>query len=252
VYRFEPLDKKRVRYALGAVKGTGRAPSRPSWRRAKAEAGGGPFRSFFDFCARVDRKRVNKRAVEALIKAGAFDALHADRASLLASVGLAFEFADTRLANASQGGLFDFGATMRRRTQEPRWPGRAVEHQGAAAVREDGGGLLPVGPPVRAEPRRKCGASASGASPTWSTAASRSCWPASSASCASSTASAAAWPLQARRRSEAIEAVANQDTLDAGELDLGDQAKVYPSDAALLRLKELMPDAQATVVYGEG
>ena len=37
-----------------------------------------------------------------------------------------------------------------------------------------------------------------------------------------------------------------------GELDLGDQAKVYPSDAALLRLKELMPDAQATVVYGEG
>jgi len=37
-----------------------------------------------------------------------------------------------------------------------------------------------------------------------------------------------------------------------GELDLGEQARVYPSDAALQRLKELMPDAQATVVYGEG
>ena len=69
--------------------------------------GGGPFRSFFDFCGRVDRRRVNKRAVEALIKAGAFDSLHADRASLLASVGLGFDWADTQVVNANQGGLFD-------------------------------------------------------------------------------------------------------------------------------------------------
>ncbi|MEN9419412.1 MAG: hypothetical protein RI988_3032, partial [Pseudomonadota bacterium] len=62
------------------------------------------------FCARVDRQRVNKRVVEALVKAGAFDALHPDRASLLASVGLAFEWADTQEANALQAGLFDFGA----------------------------------------------------------------------------------------------------------------------------------------------
>ena len=58
---------------------------------------------------RVDRQRVNKRAVEALVKAGAFDALHADRASALASVGLALEWADTQAANKLQGGLFDFG-----------------------------------------------------------------------------------------------------------------------------------------------
>ena len=70
---------------------------------------GGPFRSLFDFCARVDRTRVNKRVVEALIKAGAFDALHAERAALMASVQLAFDYADTQLAHADQGGLFDFG-----------------------------------------------------------------------------------------------------------------------------------------------
>ena len=57
----------------------------------------------------MDRKAVNKRAVEALVKAGAFDALVADRASLLASVGLAFDWADTQQANALQVGLFDMG-----------------------------------------------------------------------------------------------------------------------------------------------
>ncbi|MDO8376029.1 MAG: DNA polymerase III subunit alpha, partial [Aquabacterium sp.] len=90
-YRFEPLDKKHVRYALGAVKGSGQSAVEAI---VEARDEGGPFRSFFDFCARVDRKRVNKRAVEALITAGAFDSLHADRASLVASVGLGFDFAD--------------------------------------------------------------------------------------------------------------------------------------------------------------
>ncbi|MDO9285472.1 MAG: DNA polymerase III subunit alpha [Aquabacterium sp.] len=114
-YRFEPLDKKHVRYALGAVKGTGQSAVEAI---VEAREAGGPFHSFFDFCARVDRKRVNKRAVEALIKAGAFDALHADRASLVASVGLGFDFADHQVVNASQGGLFDDG-DHGSSTQEP-------------------------------------------------------------------------------------------------------------------------------------
>ena len=48
--------------------------------------------------------------LEALIKAGAFDALHPDRACMLASVGLALDWADTQAAHADQGGLFDFAA----------------------------------------------------------------------------------------------------------------------------------------------
>jgi hypothetical protein len=47
-------------------------------RRQCARGGAAPFRSLFDFCARVDRKRINKRVVEALVKAGAFDLLHAE------------------------------------------------------------------------------------------------------------------------------------------------------------------------------
>ena len=113
--RFEPIDDKTVRYGLGAVKGTGQGAIEAivAAREGRAGEGGGPFHSLFDFCARVDRKAVNKRAVEALVKAGAFDALHAEgqagRAALLAGVGLAMDWAETQQANVLQGGLFDMG-----------------------------------------------------------------------------------------------------------------------------------------------
>ncbi len=121
VYRFEPVGPKLVRYGLGAVKGTGAGAIEAivAARSAEAEGGGGPFRSIFDFCARVDRTRVNKRAVEALVKAGAFDALHAERAAVLASLSLAFEWADTQETHQSQTGLFDFGDSHAASTQEP-------------------------------------------------------------------------------------------------------------------------------------
>src|SRR5690606_14730351 len=80
---------------------------------------GGPFTSLFDFCCRVDRTRINKRTVEALIKAGAFDNLQRNRASLVATIDLAFEFANAAAANANQGGLFDMGDTHGASTQEP-------------------------------------------------------------------------------------------------------------------------------------
>ena len=103
-YRFEPIDDKLVLYGLGAIKGTGQGAIEAI---VEAREAGGPFSSLFDFCARVDRARINKRAVEALVKAGAFDPLEANRASLLASIGLAFDYAETQLAHADQCGLFD-------------------------------------------------------------------------------------------------------------------------------------------------
>jgi len=56
---------------------------------------------------RVDKARLNKRTVDALIKAGAFDSLNLHRAALSASVDRAFDFAAATLANVNQGGLFD-------------------------------------------------------------------------------------------------------------------------------------------------
>jgi len=122
VYRFEPMPglegRKKLRYGLGAIKGTGQGAIEAIVAAREAD---GPFTSLFNFCGRVDKGRVNKRVVEALIKAGAFDTLHPDRACALASIALAFDWAETQAANANQGGLFDFddGASHGSHTQEP-------------------------------------------------------------------------------------------------------------------------------------
>ena len=122
VYRFEPMPgaegRTLLRYGLGAIKGTGQGAIEAI---VAAREEGGLFTSLFNFCARVDKGRVNKRVVEALIKAGAFDSLHADRATTLASVGLAFDWAETQAAHELQGGLFDMlgGDAHGSHTQEP-------------------------------------------------------------------------------------------------------------------------------------
>ena len=103
-YRFEPISDKVIRYGLGAIKGSGQQAIEAIVAAREAQ---GPFTSLFDFCRRVDRSRLNKRTVEALIKAGAFDNLQLNRAALLASVERAFDFASASEANANQGGLFD-------------------------------------------------------------------------------------------------------------------------------------------------
>ncbi len=115
-YRFEPISATSVRYGLGAIKGTGQQAIAAI---VAARKEGGPFTSLYDFCVRVDRSRLNKRTVEALIKGGAFDNLQLNRASLLASVDRAFEFAVATEANANQGGLFDMSDSHAASTQEP-------------------------------------------------------------------------------------------------------------------------------------
>ncbi|SAL12200.1 DNA polymerase III subunit alpha [Caballeronia sordidicola] len=126
-YRFEPVaeaDGKRsrtIRYGLGAVKGSGQSAIEEILRARED----GPFTDIFDFCTRVDRRMVNRRTVEALIRAGAFDSLHDNRAQLIASVPLAMEAADQAAANAMQSGLFDMGDEPQQGhdlVDEPMWP----------------------------------------------------------------------------------------------------------------------------------
>jgi DNA polymerase-3 subunit alpha len=117
-YKFEPISDREVRYGLGAVKGTGQLAIEAV---VAAREEGGDFTSLYDFCCRVDRSRINKRTVEALIKAGAFDTLHMNRATLVASIDRAFDFANAAAANVNQGGLFDMGGedSHGASTQEP-------------------------------------------------------------------------------------------------------------------------------------
>jgi DNA polymerase-3 subunit alpha len=116
-----------IRYGLSAIKGTGQQAIEAIVAAREGRGAGPmgsesrPFDSLFDFCARVDRSRINKRTVEALIKAGAFDTLQRNRASLLASLDLAFDFGAAMLANANQTSLFDMGGDDEHgaSTQEP-------------------------------------------------------------------------------------------------------------------------------------
>jgi DNA polymerase-3 subunit alpha len=87
-YRFEPVDAKSIRYGLGGIKGTGRTAIDAI---VAARERDGPFADLFDFCRRVDKRLVNRRVVEALVRAGAFDAIDPRRAALFANVGLALD-----------------------------------------------------------------------------------------------------------------------------------------------------------------
>jgi DNA polymerase-3 subunit alpha len=111
-YRFEPvgdahtakgLPPRTMRYGLGAVKGTGQGAVEDIIR---ARQEGGPFKDLFDFCRRVDKHSVNRRTVEALIKAGAFDTIEPNRAALLASVPTAMEAAEQAARSVNQVSLF--------------------------------------------------------------------------------------------------------------------------------------------------
>ena len=103
-YRFTPVDRNTIRYGLGAVKGTGEQAVNVI---LKARAEGGPFKDLFDFTRRADKRMVNRRTVEALIRAGAFDSLDDHRARLIASVGIAMDAAEQAERNAMQVSLFD-------------------------------------------------------------------------------------------------------------------------------------------------
>jgi DNA polymerase-3 subunit alpha len=111
------VEGGKVLYALGAVRNVGLSAMEHvvAVRRA-----GGAFADIFDFLERIDPRQVNKRALESLARAGAFDALHADRAQLAEAadtlVGYAQAVAGDRAS--AQESLFGEGAQASR----PRLP----------------------------------------------------------------------------------------------------------------------------------
>ena len=105
-YMFTVNESGEIIYGLGAIKGLGEGPIESI---IAARNSGGPFTSLFDFCARTDARKVNKRALEALIKSGAFDQLNVDRAILMASMQDAVQAAEQAATNQDSGMLDLFG-----------------------------------------------------------------------------------------------------------------------------------------------
>ena len=133
-YRFVPVDETSIRYGLGAIKGTGEAAI-ASILAARGQDG--RFRDLFDFCARIDARLVNRRVIESLIKAGAFDCIDGNRARLMASVGIAMTAAEQATRNANQSSLFGGpqapSADLPAAIEKAPWdPAEKLQHERAA------------------------------------------------------------------------------------------------------------------------
>jgi DNA polymerase III subunit alpha len=87
---FTVEGKNRIRYSLGAIKGIGAAALKEIIRARKEK----PFQDLFDFCMRVSSKTINRKILENLVLAGAFDEFEVDRATLLASLDVAAQHAE--------------------------------------------------------------------------------------------------------------------------------------------------------------
>ncbi|MDC0663885.1 DNA polymerase III subunit alpha [Marinobacter sp. SS21] len=108
-YTFTVNDEGQIVYGLGAIKGLGEGPIQSV---VDSRAEGGPYKDLFDFCNRVDLKKVNKRAIEAMIRAGAMDRLGPGRAQLMASIDKALQQAQQQSRNEFAGMVDMFGEAL--------------------------------------------------------------------------------------------------------------------------------------------
>ena len=99
-YYFTVGQAGEIIYGLGAIKGVGQAAIELILQARKAE---GKFSNLFEFCRRIDLRKINRRTLEALIRAGAMDDLGPHRAVLLASMEQAIQFAEQRAQNQATG-----------------------------------------------------------------------------------------------------------------------------------------------------
>lgn len=120
-----------IRYAMGAIKGVGRAAVETI---VAARSAGGPFKDLADFARRIDAKLVNRRTIEALIAAGCLDPLEQDRAKAMAAIDgmLALSNRTREAAAGGQSELFGGGMaaeTIRIPPTEPWTPAERLRRE---------------------------------------------------------------------------------------------------------------------------
>lgn len=126
LYRFNVDEDGAIVYGIGAIKGVGEGPIETI---IEARNKGGYFKDLFDFCARIDLKKVNKRVIEKLIMSGALDRLGPHRAAMMASLNDAVKAASQHHHAESFGQSDMFGVLTdapeeveQKYTQVPKWP----------------------------------------------------------------------------------------------------------------------------------
>ncbi|AYV20791.1 MULTISPECIES: DNA polymerase III subunit alpha [Vibrio] len=126
LFRFNVNEEGAIVYGIGAIKGVGEGPIDVI---IEARNKGGHFRDLFDFCARIDIKKVNKRVIEKLIMSGALDRLGPHRAAMMASLNDAVKAASQHHQAEAFGQADMFGVLTdapedveHKYTQVPPWP----------------------------------------------------------------------------------------------------------------------------------
>ena len=108
-FMFVAVEPKVIQYGLGAIKGVGQGACEAIVEECRR---GGVYKDLADFCRRVDGTKLNRRVLEALIYAGALDALAPNRASLMAQLPNAMKAAEQHLRDKQSGQNDMFGAMM--------------------------------------------------------------------------------------------------------------------------------------------
>jgi DNA polymerase-3 subunit alpha len=112
---------KDIRFGLAAIKNVGEGAVEAI---LSARSAGGPFKSMFEFCERVDLRAVNRRVVESFIKSGSFDSLEKRRASLMAAIDRAMEAGQKQQRDREQGQASLLGMLGGAEPGSPRAPER--------------------------------------------------------------------------------------------------------------------------------
>lgn len=129
-YHFHVNEEGEIVYGIGAIKGVGEGPIEAI---IEARNQGGHFKELFDLCARTDIKKLNRRMLEKLIMAGAFDRLGPHRAALMNALGDALKAADqhAKAEAIGQGDMFGVLAEAPETVEAsystvPPWPEQVV------------------------------------------------------------------------------------------------------------------------------
>jgi DNA polymerase-3 subunit alpha len=116
--KFTVEGDRTIRYGLGAIKGVGESALLGIVSEREQ---GSAFGSLYDFCRRVDMRKINRRVMESLVKAGALDSLGGHRASLNASLAKAMQIAEQhrRDMDSGQNDLFGLSPAAESDQDEP-------------------------------------------------------------------------------------------------------------------------------------
>jgi len=143
-YHFHASDDKTIVYGLGAIKGVGEQAMQSVIDSRRQF---GPYTDLFDFCHRIDLKKINKRTLEALIRAGALDCLGIERASLMAQLPEAVQAAEQARSNR-ESGIMDLFGEVEEVQRKPAKPVKPWSDEVRLKGEKDTLGLYLTGHPI--------------------------------------------------------------------------------------------------------